>query len=58
MGKIPPLVRNNVTQTGNPDAARTLVFVHGFGTDQTVWSEVLRAFQDDYRVGPANRLKP
>lgn len=50
MGKISPLVRNNVTQTGNPDAARTLVFVHGFGTDQTVWSEVLRAFQDDYRI--------
>lgn len=45
-----PLRRNNVTCTGKADAERTLVFVHGFGTDQTAWADVLAAFQEDYRI--------
>jgi sigma-B regulation protein RsbQ len=50
MQKTDPMVRNNVRLTGNPDAARKMVFVHDFGTDQTVWSEVQNAFQDDYGI--------
>lgn len=45
-----PLQRNHVTQSGNPTARKTLVFVHGFGTDQTVWSEVSAAFQEHARI--------
>lgn len=41
-----PLVRNNVSVTG-PEAARgTLVFVHGFGTDQRCWGQVAAAFPE------------
>jgi sigma-B regulation protein RsbQ len=50
MRKVDPIVRNNVTQVGNPDTASTLVFVHGFGTDQTAWADLLPAFQNDYRI--------
>ncbi len=31
-------------------APQTLVFAHGFGTDQTSWNEVKQAFKDDYRL--------
>jgi sigma-B regulation protein RsbQ len=44
------LRRNNVSLAGNPDAARTMVFVHGFGTDQRAWSPVVLAFEADYRI--------
>lgn len=47
---IDPVVKNNVTVTGNLNAERTLVFVHGFGTDQTAWQAVVSAFADDYRI--------
>lgn len=42
--------RNNVRLTGNPDSAKTLVFAHGFGNDQTAWHEVAAAFADEYRI--------
>ncbi len=45
-----PLRRNNVKVIGNQHAADTLVFVHGFGTDQTAWREVAAAFVTDHRV--------
>lgn len=45
-----PLIRNNVTVTGNPAAARTIVFVNGLGTDQGYWSRLTPAFADDYRL--------
>ncbi|QIP17129.1 alpha/beta hydrolase [Spirosoma aureum] len=44
------LTRNNVRLLGNQQADKTLVFAHGFGTDQTAWSEVAPAFFDDCRV--------
>ncbi len=50
MSHLDPLRRNNVTVTGNLEAAKTLVFVHGFGTDQTAWADVAAAFKDDYRI--------
>jgi sigma-B regulation protein RsbQ len=41
--------RNNVTVAGNP-AGRPMVFAHGFGCSQAMWSAVAPAFEDDYRV--------
>lgn len=50
MEALDPLVKNCVTVTGKPDAARTIVFVHGLGTDQTAWADVAAAFKDDFRI--------
>lgn len=44
-----PLARNNVTLAGADGAPATMVFVHGFGTDQGAWAQVAAAFADDYR---------
>jgi sigma-B regulation protein RsbQ len=43
------LARHHVTVTG-PDGAQPIVFVHGFGCDQTMWRRVAPAFADRYRV--------
>lgn len=40
--------RNNVTLLG--DGEQTLVFGHGFGCDQEVWSGIAPAFAKEYRV--------
>lgn len=45
-----PLQRNHVTVCGNPQAPGTLVFIHGFGTDQTAWHPVSQAFAADFRI--------
>lgn len=42
--------RNNITIEGNLSARQTMVFGHGFGTDQTAWNRVKKAFSDDYRL--------
>ena len=42
------IVRNNVRVTGRGE--RTMVFAHGFGCDQGMWTEVARRFEADYRV--------
>lgn len=42
------LERNNVKVSGSGE--RTLVFVHGFGYDQSMWRLVAPAFEDRYRV--------
>lgn len=44
------IARNNVHLTGNPQAVRTLVFMHGLGTDQTIWRDVTPAFEADWRI--------
>ncbi|WP_411721979.1 alpha/beta fold hydrolase [Mycetocola sp.] len=41
--------RNNVTVSGNP-AGRPMVFAHGFGCSQEMWSAVAPFFEQDYRV--------
>lgn len=45
-----PISRNNVTVSGNLGSSQTLVFVHGLGTDQSIWSKITPAFQDEYRL--------
>jgi sigma-B regulation protein RsbQ len=42
--------KNNVTVTGKLDAERSILFLHGFGTDQSAWKEVLPAFEERYRI--------
>ena len=42
--------KNNISIEGNPDATQTIVFAHGFGTDQTAWNDVKQAFKNDYRL--------
>ena len=44
------IAKNNVNVYGNPESARTIVFGHGFGTDQKGWDAVLPAFEKDYRL--------
>ena len=40
--------RNNVHVQG--DGARTMVFAHGFGCDQTMWRYVAPAFEAEFRT--------
>jgi len=44
------IFKNNVTIEGNVDAAATILFSNGFGTDKTSWDIVKQAFKDDYRL--------
>lgn len=45
-----PIRKHGVTISGNPQAARTLLFVNGFGTVQAAWDAVARPYLDDYRI--------
>jgi sigma-B regulation protein RsbQ len=40
----------NINILGNIDAAETIVFAHGFGTDQRSFQTIAEAFEKDYRV--------
>ena len=40
--------RNNVQITGAGE--NQIIFGHGFGCDQLVWKEVVKEFNDDYRI--------
>ncbi|HEX5237036.1 MAG TPA: alpha/beta hydrolase [Sphingomicrobium sp.] len=42
------LQRNNVTISGR--GTRPILFSHGFGCDQHMWTEVARNFENDFRV--------
>lgn len=42
--------KNNVSIEGNLNAPETLIFAHGFGTDQNSWEKVKEAFAADYRL--------
>ena len=42
--------RNNIKIAGNQGSEKTIVFAHGFGTDQTAWQQVANAFADEYRL--------
>ena len=42
------LNRNNVTVHGN--GKQTMLFMHGFGCDQTVWKYISPAFSADYKL--------
>jgi sigma-B regulation protein RsbQ len=42
--------KHHVTFAGRADAARALVFAHGFGTDQRAWAGVWPSFANDFRI--------
>jgi len=44
------LVRNNVTTSGNEESEQAICFVHGLGTDQSVWRTVAEAFAKDFAI--------
>jgi sigma-B regulation protein RsbQ len=44
------LVKHAAVVSGPSDAARTLVFTHGFGSDQSVWAPVVTDLARDHRV--------
>ncbi|GAB4006654.1 alpha/beta hydrolase [Spirosoma migulaei] len=44
------ITRNNVHVLGNTLSEKTIMFAHGFGTDQQAWHELMAAFVDDYKV--------
>lgn len=42
--------KHNIHFAGNPQAGKTLVFGHGFGVDQQSFSQIVPAFEQDYRI--------
>lgn len=50
MSALDPIIRNHVTVCGNPDAPRTIIFSHGFGTDQTAWAALVEALGERFRI--------
>lgn len=44
------LRKNNVSITGNVRSEKTLLFVPGFGNDQTAWHKIVPAYSEDYRI--------
>lgn len=44
------LRKNNVSVIGNKTFNSTLLFVHGFGNDQTVWSRLIPAFSKKHQI--------
>ncbi|MCK7555357.1 hypothetical protein MKQ70_10225 [Chitinophaga sedimenti] len=42
--------KNNINIVGNPDAAETIVFGHGFGSSQEAFNYMLPHFEKDYRI--------
>lgn len=43
-------LRHAVSVMGNVGASETLLFVHGFGTDQQAWRDIMPAFAQDYQL--------
>lgn len=44
------LKRNNVTVIGADNKGDTMIFAHGFGTDQTSWKDVYPAFEAGHKI--------
>ncbi len=42
--------KHKISIEGNTNAEQTIVFAHGFGTDQTAWDDVKKAFASDYKL--------
>ncbi len=47
---VSPISKNNVTIINGDEYKDTIIFAHGFGTDQSAWSKVAAAFSTDYRL--------
>lgn len=42
--------KNNIHIAGNINAAESIIFAHGFGTDQTSFSSLIKYFEKNYRI--------
>lgn len=42
--------KNNVHIRGRADATHTIIFGHGFGSDQTAFEPLVKAFEADYKI--------
>jgi sigma-B regulation protein RsbQ len=42
--------KNNVHVCGKQDAAQTIIFAHGFGSDQTAFAPLVKAFEEEYKI--------
>lgn len=42
--------KNNIHVCGNQDAVQTIIFGHGFGSDQTAFAPMVKAFEQDYKI--------
>jgi sigma-B regulation protein RsbQ len=42
--------RNNINVLKNEAAQKTIIFAHGFGSDQSAWYHQVNAFKDDYNI--------
>lgn len=42
--------RNNVNLLGNLSSNQTIIFAHGFGSDQSAWRHQVAAFASDFRI--------
>lgn len=42
--------RNNISLLGNDPLKKTIVFSHGFGSDQTAWRHQVEAFKNNYNI--------
>lgn len=50
MSHADPIEKRRAAVTGNASAEKTLVFVNGFGEDQSAWMHVAPAFARDFRL--------
>ena len=44
------IARHNLHVLGNPDAGETLIFAHGYGSDQRAWRFIIPFFEKKYRI--------
>jgi sigma-B regulation protein RsbQ len=42
--------KNNVHVCGKHNASQTIIFGHGFGSDQTAFGPLIKAFEEDYKI--------
>lgn len=40
----------NIQVLGNVNSQETLVFAHGFGSEQNAWRSIYPAFEENYRI--------
>lgn len=50
MNPVSVFTKNNISVFGNLQSERTLIFAHGFGSDQSCWRWVLPGFLKDFKI--------
>lgn len=50
MNNLSIIKRNNISVEGNLFSHKTILFAHGFGTDQSVWRYIKHSFESEYKL--------